>query len=103
MVGQNGHIGQGVADLILSPLSDRISIMKERINKMDKLDYALSQIRSCDICEGKGNLYYGNGDEYDFETCICNTYDLILDDNGDVIYDNGLLSEPELLASWEAR
>ena len=67
---------------------------KER--KMDKLDYALNAIRNCNACEGKGNLYWGNGDDYDFETCECNPYELILDDDGDVIWDNGLLSEPEL-------
>ncbi len=39
---------------------------------------------------------------YDTETCECNTYDIILDDDGDVIWDNGLLSEPELLMSMEA-
>jgi hypothetical protein len=30
MVGQNGHIGQGVSDLILSALSDRLRVLKER-------------------------------------------------------------------------
>jgi len=69
---------------------------------MDKLEYALRQISNCDFCGGKGNLYYGNGDEYDFEVCPCNTYELILDDDGSVIWDNGLLSEPELLRTMEA-
>lgn len=70
--------------------------MNRKKEKMDKLDYALSAIRSCFICEGKGHLYWGNGEDYDTETCECNTYDIILDDDGDVIWDNGLLSEPEL-------
>ena len=70
---------------------------------MDKLEIALRQISGCEICGGKGNLYWDNGDEYNFETCLCNIYEIILDDNGDVIWDNGLHSEPELLASWEAR
>jgi hypothetical protein len=69
---------------------------------MDKLDYALSTIANCNTCEGKGNLYWGNGDDFDFEVCECNTYELILDESGDVIWDNGLISEPELLMSLEA-
>ena len=69
---------------------------------MDKLEYALRTIQNCDLCNGKGNLYYGNGDDYDFEVCECNTYELILDEDGSVIWDNGLLSEPELFATAEA-
>jgi hypothetical protein len=69
---------------------------------MDKLEYALRQIRNCDLCNGRGADYFGSGDEYDFEDCICNPYGIILDHDGDVIYDNGLLSEPELLMSLEA-
>ena len=63
---------------------------------MDKLEYALRTIENCDLCYGKGVFYYGNGDDYDFENCECNPYELILDEDGDVIWDNGLLSEPEL-------
>ena len=70
---------------------------------MDKLEYALRTIANCDLCGGKGVNYWANGEDYDFEDCDCNTYGLILDEDGDVIYDNGLLSEPELLASWEAK
>ena len=62
---------------------------------MDKLEYALRTISNCDLCEGKGVDYWSNGEDYDFEDCICNPYGLILDD-GEVIWDNGLLSEPEL-------
>jgi hypothetical protein len=69
----------------------------------EKLEYALRQIRNCDFCGGKGNLYYGNGDDYDFEVCPCNTYELILDDDGSVIWDNGLLTEPELFTTMEAK
>jgi hypothetical protein len=32
----------------------------------------------------------------------CNPYGIILDDDGDVIWDNGLLSEHELFATMEA-
>ena len=69
---------------------------------MDKLEYALRQIRNCDLCLGKGVNYWSAGEDYDFEDCICNPYGIILDDDGDVIWDNGLLSEPELFASMEA-
>jgi hypothetical protein len=70
---------------------------------MDKLEYALRQIANCDLCLGRGVDYWSNGEDYDFEDCICNPYGLILDEDGSVIFDNGLLSEPELLMSGEAR
>ena len=63
---------------------------------MDKLEYALRTIENCDLCNGMGAQYWANGDDYDFENCECNPYELILDEDGDVIWDNGLLSEPEL-------
>ena len=63
---------------------------------MDKLEYALRQIRNCDLCNGKGVDYFGSGENYDFEDCLCNPYGIILDHDGDVIQDNGLLSESEL-------
>ena len=63
---------------------------------MDKLEYALRTIQNCDLCNGKGVDYWANGEDYDFEDCICNPYGLILDDDGSVLFDNGLLSEPEL-------
>ena len=63
---------------------------------MDKLEYALRTIENCDLCNGQGAQYWSNGDDYDFENCECNPYELILDEDGDVIWDNGLLSEPEL-------
>ena len=70
---------------------------------MDKLEYALKTIANCDLCNGKGYSYWGSNDEeYDVESCECNIYDIILDDDGDVIWDNGLISEPELLMSMEA-
>jgi hypothetical protein len=69
---------------------------------MDKLEYALRTIQNCNLCNGKGVDYFGNGDAYDFEDCICNPYGLILDEDGSVIFDNGLLSEPELFATMEA-
>jgi hypothetical protein len=70
---------------------------------MDKLEYVLRQIRNCDLCNGKGHNYYGDGEDfYDSESCLCNPYDIILDTDGSVIWDNGLLTEPELFATMEA-
>jgi hypothetical protein len=69
---------------------------------MDKLEIALNLIAKCDLCNGKGYQYWGDNDNYEFESCPCNVYDLILDDDGDVIWDNGLISEPELFATMEA-
>jgi hypothetical protein len=63
---------------------------------MDKLEYALKTIANCDLCNGKGWNYWSHDEEWDSELCECNTYEIILDDDGDVIWDNGLLSEPEL-------
>ena len=62
---------------------------------MDKLELAIRQIRNCDLCNGVGAHYFSNGEDYDFEDCVCNPYQLILDGN-DVIWDNGLLSQDEL-------
>lgn len=62
---------------------------------MDKLEYALRQIENCHLCHGNGTNYWSVGEDYDFEDCVCNPYGLIIDD-GEVLWDNGLLSEPEL-------
>lgn len=68
---------------------------------MDKLEYALRTIQNCDLCYGLGYHGYANGEDYDVEDCECNPYGLILED-GEVIYDNGLLSEPQLFSTMEA-
>ena len=71
---------------------------------MDKLETALNLIANCNFCDGKGHQYWGSSDgEYEVETCECNIYDIILDEDGNVIWDNGLLSEPELFATAEAK
>ena len=62
---------------------------------MDKLEYAIRTIQNCDLCNGKGAHYWSNGEDYDFEDCECNPYGLIFDEDGSVIWDNGLISEPE--------
>ena len=69
---------------------------------MDKLEYALRTIANCDFCYGKGYIGFANGEDFDVEDCECNIYGLILDEDGSVIYDNGLLSEPQLFATMEA-
>jgi hypothetical protein len=68
---------------------------------MDKLEYALRTIQNCNLCYGQGYHGYANGEDYDVEDCECNPYGLILE-NGEVIYDNGLLSEPQLFSTMEA-
>ena len=68
---------------------------------MDKLEYALRTIANCDLCYGQGYHGWSNGEDYDMEDCECNPYGLILE-NGEVIWDNGLLSEPELFLTREA-
>ena len=62
---------------------------------MEKLEYLIRQIKNCDLCNGNGAQYWDNGEDYDFENCVCNPYELILDGN-DVLWDNGLLSQDEL-------
>lgn len=68
---------------------------------MDKLEYALRNIASCDLCNGQGAHYWRNGEDFDIENCVCNIYEIILDEDGSVIWDNGLLSEPELFLIGE--
>jgi hypothetical protein len=76
------------------------------MNKLDKLEMAIRLIENCQECNGRGYHYFGNGEDfYDAEACQCNLYEIILDEDGDVIYDNGLSSESELsiFATSEAR
>jgi hypothetical protein len=70
---------------------------------MDKLEIAVDRIKNCHLCEGKGVYTWSNGEDYDFENCVCNEYEIIFDHDGEVIWDNGLLSEPTLLMTGEAR
>lgn len=69
---------------------------------MNKLEYALNLIRNCDLCYGKGYHGFANGEDFDMEDCECNIYGIILDEDGDVIFDNGLLSEAQLFTTAEA-
>ena len=71
---------------------------------MDRLENALAKIKACENCYGLGNIYYGNGEDYfDYEVCECNQeFELILDEDRSVVWDNGLLNEPELFLAGEA-
>jgi hypothetical protein len=51
---------------------------------MSKMKNAIEQITNCQDCYGKGVIYWGNGEDYDFEYCDCNPLNLIID-NGEVI------------------
>ena len=69
---------------------------------MDKLEIAIRTILNCDLCNGVGTHYWSSGEDYyDFESCECNPYELILDGE-DVVWDNGLLSEGQLFTTAEA-
>lgn len=59
---------------------------------MDKLEMAIAEIKNCDLCNGQGALYYGNGEDFfDYEICECNPHELILDHNKNVVFDSGTL------------
>jgi hypothetical protein len=75
------------------------------MKNFDKLELALRLIQNCQLCYGKGVMGWSNGEDYDIENCECNLYGIILDDDGDVIWDNGLSTESELsiFASAEAK
>ena len=62
---------------------------------MNKIEMLIRIIQNCDLCNGVGANYFSNGEDYDFENCECNPYQLILDGK-DLIWDNGLLSQDEL-------
>ena len=74
------------------------------MNKLDKLELAIRLIANCKLCYGKGYFGFANGEDYEVEDCECNIYGIILDEDGDVIYDNGLSTESELsiFATMEA-
>ena len=75
------------------------------MKNFDKLEMAIRLIANCQLCNGKGYHYWANGEDFDTESCECNLYDIILDENGDVIWDNGLSTESELsiFATAEAK
>jgi len=67
---------------------------------MSKMKQALENILTCELCGGKGYNYWGNGEDYDIENCICNPYGLILDGE-EIIYSE--LIEENLFTTSEAK
>ena len=68
---------------------------------MDKLENAVKAIRDCDLCYGKGYHGYANGEDFDMEDCDCNPHGIIFDEDGSVLYHDGLLFD-ELFTTQEA-
>jgi len=66
---------------------------------MSKTQQALADILACKLCGGKGYNYWGNGEDYDIENCICNPYGLIIDGE-EVIYSE--LIDESLFTTSEA-
>jgi hypothetical protein len=52
---------------------------------MSKMKNYLDTILNCSDCYGKGVSYWGNGEDYEFEYCECNPYNLIIEDK-EIIY-----------------
>jgi hypothetical protein len=48
----------------------------ERKTKMSKMKQLLDEIINCDLCNGKGWVFFGNAKEYDVESCECNPNEL---------------------------
>jgi len=43
---------------------------------MSKMKELLDEILNCDLCNGKGWVFFGNATEYDVESCECNPNEL---------------------------
>lgn len=43
------------------------------------LETLVNEIKNCNSCNGYGYNYFGNGEDYDFESCDCNPFSLIID------------------------
>jgi len=39
---------------------------------MSKIKTLIDEIANCETCYGQGWLYYGDGEMYDLEACLCN-------------------------------
>ena len=39
---------------------------------MGKMKELFTEIINCDLCNGKGWLFFGNAKDYDVEACECN-------------------------------
>ena len=47
-----------------------------RKTKMGKMKELFTEIISCDLCNGKGWLFFGDATNYDVESCECNPKEL---------------------------
>ena len=54
---------------------------------MSKIKNALDEILNCQMCDGKGisNYWSAPDGEYDFEWCECNPFQMIIDNDGDLV------------------
>ena len=50
---------------------------------MAKMKELYSQITTCDLCYGTGWLFFGNGIDYDTESCDCNPHQLFITKEND--------------------
>jgi hypothetical protein len=45
---------------------------------MAKMKTLYTEITTCDLCYGTGWLYFGNGIDFDTESCDCNPHQLFI-------------------------
>jgi hypothetical protein len=45
---------------------------------MGKMKELQLDITTCDLCYGTGWLYFGNGEDFDTESCDCNPHQLFI-------------------------
>ena len=68
---------QGVSIPKLSVAQAIITINNNgRKTKMGKMKELFTEIISCDLCNGKGWLFFGDATNYDVESCECNPKEL---------------------------
>lgn len=60
--------------------------MNRKKEKMNRIETAVDRIKNCHLCSGKGVYTWSNGEDYDFENCVCNEYEIIFDHEGEVIW-----------------
>jgi hypothetical protein len=50
---------------------------------MAKMKTLYTEITTCDLCYGTGWLYFGNGEDFDTESCDCNPHQLFITKEND--------------------
>lgn len=50
---------------------------------MAKMKTLYAEITTCDLCYGSGWLFFGNGIDYDTESCDCNPHQLFITKEND--------------------